>query len=289
MASFQLSVISDEISPDFGHACEIAASKFGMQWIELRTLWDKNVVALDSNEIGDAVRLVKKNGLQVTGIAGPLFKVDWPGTPVSAANEQRDHFNALFTFDQQGEVLERSLALAKTFGANKVRCFDFWRLAEQAPFRPGINETLMAAAVKAGQNGITLVLENEHACNTATGAEAARVLDEVRSPFFKLNWDPGNAAMAGETPFPDGYDLLPKDRIGLCHCKDVSASGSKREWAAVGTGLIDWPAQFAALRRDGYRGIISLETHWRGAGPAEACTIQSWEGMKTALRKAGAL
>jgi hypothetical protein len=27
-----------------------------------------------------------------------------------------------------------------------------------------------------------------------------------------LNWDPGNAAMAGETPYPSGYDLLPKDR-----------------------------------------------------------------------------
>jgi sugar phosphate isomerase/epimerase len=289
MMPFQLSVISDEISQDFGHACEIAVNKFDMHWIELRTLWDKNVVALDSSEIAEATRLVKKNGLRVTGIAGPLFKVNWPGAPVSAANEQRDQFNAAFTFDQQEEVLERSTALAKTFGANKVRCFDFWRLDDQVPYRQSMNAVLLAAAEKTGQNGITLVLENEHACNTATGAEAAKVLDEVRSPSFKLNWDPGNAAMAGEIPFPNGYHALPKDRIGLCHCKDVSANGSVREWAAVGTGLIDWPAQFAALQRHGYRGIISLETHWRGAGSAEASSIQSWEGMKTALQKAEAM
>jgi hypothetical protein len=36
-----------------------------------------------------------------------------------------------------------------------------------------------------------------------------------------LNWDPCNAAELGEKPFPDGYDLLPKDRIGHCHCKDA--------------------------------------------------------------------
>jgi sugar phosphate isomerase/epimerase len=27
---------------------------------------------------------------------------------------------------------------------------------------------------------------------------------------------------------------------------------------------IDWKGQIAALKRDGYDGAISLETHWRG-------------------------
>jgi sugar phosphate isomerase/epimerase len=27
---------------------------------------------------------------------------------------------------------------------------------------------------------------------------------------------------------------------------------------------IDWRGQIAALKRDGYTGAISLETHWRG-------------------------
>jgi sugar phosphate isomerase/epimerase len=94
--------------------------------------------------------------------------------------------------------------------------------------------------------------------------------------------------MAGEIPFPDGYDLLTKDRISLCHCKDVAANGYMREWAQVGKGIIDWVGQFAALKRDGYRGVISLETHWRGAGSPEASSIQCWEAMKTALQKAGA-
>jgi L-ribulose-5-phosphate 3-epimerase len=286
---FHISVINDEISQDFGHACEIAAKQFGMGWIELRSMWNKNVVALDSKEIAEAVGLVKQNNLRVTDIASPLFKVDWPGAPESKFSEKRDQFNATFTYSQQDEVLERSIALAKTFATDRVRCFDFWRLEDQRPYRQAMNETLQKAAEKCGKHGLTLVLENEHACNTATGAEAVKVLSGVPSRFFMLNWDPGNAAMRGETPYPDAYNLLPKDRIGHCHCKDVAKKGDEYEWAAVGRGFIDWAGQFAALKRDGYHHAISLETHWRGAGTPEASSVQSWAGMKEALQKAGAL
>ena len=152
-----------------------------------------------------------------------------------------------------------------------------------------MNEDLNNAAEKVGKHGLILVLENEFACNTATGTESAKALAGVPSRFFKLNWDPGNAAMRGETPFPDGYALLPKERIGHCHCKDIQRKGTGFEWAAMGQGLIDWVGQFKALKRDGYHHAVSLETHWRGAGTPEASSIQSWAGMKEALRKAGAL
>ena len=89
-----------------------------------------------------------------------------------------------------------------------------------------------------------------------------------------LNWDPGNAAERGEKPFPDGYNLLPKQRIGHCHCKDAvkKSDGSGYEWAAMGRGIIDWVGQFKALQRDGYHFAVSLETHWRGAGTPEEST-----------------
>ena len=37
---FRVSVINDEISQDFGHACEVASREFGMGWIELRGRWN---------------------------------------------------------------------------------------------------------------------------------------------------------------------------------------------------------------------------------------------------------
>ena len=38
----------------------------------------------------------------------------------------------------------------------------------------------------------------------------------------------------------------------------------KPTWGPIGEMDIDWKGQIAALERDGYRGSISLETHWRG-------------------------
>ncbi len=286
---FKISVITDEISQDFGHACEVASQQFGMGWVEIRSLWDKNIVNLDAKEIAEAGAILKRNNLRVTDIASPLFKVDWPGAPKSKFSPEHDQFNANFTYDQQGEVLDRSIELTKKFSTDRIRCFDFWRLDDQAPYRNAINDTLQNAAEKAGKSGLILILENEFACNTATGAEAAKTLAGVPSRQFMLNWDPGNAAKLGEKPYPDAYNLLPKDRIGHCHCKDVVKAEKGYDWAAMGKGIIDWPGQFAALKRDGYRHTVSLETHWRGAGTPEASSIQSWAGMKEALQKAGAL
>jgi len=286
---FKIAVINDEISQDFGHACEVASQQFGMEWMELRSMWNKNVANLDANEIAEANRILKKNNLRVTDIASPLFKVDWPGAPKSKFSPKHDQFNANFTYEQQGEVLDRAIALAKAFSTDRIRCFDFWRLDDQAPYRQEINAKLQQAAEKLGKIGLILILENEAACNTGTGAEAAKVLSGVPSRSFMLNWDPGNAATLGEKPYPDGYNLLPKDRIGHCHCKDAVKTATGYDWAAIGKGMIDWAGQFAALKHDGYHHVVSLETHWRGAGTPEASSTQSWAGMKAALQKAEAL
>jgi L-ribulose-5-phosphate 3-epimerase len=287
---FRVAVINDEIGQDFGHVCEIVSREFGMEWIELRGMWNKNILKLDSKEVGEARKILEKYKLRVTDIASPLFKVDWPGAPQSKFSPKRDQFNADFTFDQQGEVLERSIELAKAFQTDRVRCFDFWRLDDQAPYREAINAKLQEAANTAQKKGIILLLENEPSCNTATAAESAKVLAAVNSPALMLNWDPGNAAEHDEIPYPDGYNLLPKNRIGHCHCKDAKKKpDGKWGWAPMGGGTIDWPGQFAALKRDGYHFAVSLETHWRGAGTPEESTRQSWAGMKEDLRKATAL
>src|SRR3954454_2251200 len=131
---FRVAVINDEISQDFGHVCEIASREFGMGWIELRSMWKKNIVSLDEKEVAEARRIIEKNQLKVTDIASPLFKVDWPGAPKSKFSEAKS-FSAAFDWKQQDEVLERAIAMAKAFNTERVRCFDFWRLEEQTPFR----------------------------------------------------------------------------------------------------------------------------------------------------------
>jgi len=287
---FRLSVITDEITQDFGHALEIASKEFGLNYVELRGLWKKNIINLDEKETGEVRRLLQKFDLRVTDIASPLFKTDWPGAPTSKYSPKTPQFGADYSFAQQGEVLERSVAIAKALGTDRVRCFDFWRLDDPKPFREAMDSKLRDTAAQVASKNITLLLENEFACNTATGAEAARTLQAVQSPNFKLNWDPGNAAYRGEIAFPDGFAKIPKERMGHMHCKDVvrKADGTF-EWAAMARGIIDYLGQFRALVQAGYSGTMSLETHWRGAGTEEESSRQSMAGMKELLGKAGAL
>lgn len=287
MTYFKLSVITDEVTQDFGRAVEVAAKEFGLGYVELRELWGKNLMKLDAKEVGEARRLLERSRLRVSSIASPVFKVDWPGAPASRFSPKGDQFGADFTFNQQTELLDRALELTRAFNTDRIRIFDFWRLEDQKPYRAAIDRKLIEAAERAGKRGVTLLLENEQSCNTATGAEAARTLSVVRSSNFMLNWDPGNAAARGETPFPDGYALLPKNRIGYMHCKDVVREpDGKTEWAAMGRGIVDYVGQFRALKKDGYKGVLSLETHWRGGGTPEECSRVSMAGMKDLLRRA---
>ena len=244
-----------------------------------------------TNDIGEARKILEKYSLRVTDIASPLFKTDWPGAPRSTFSPKNDSFGANFDFQQQDEVLDKSIALAKQFRTDRVRGFDFWRLDDQEPYREAINAKLAQAAEACGKQGLVLLLENEFECNTATGREAVKTLAAVKARISCLTGTQVMPWQRGETDLPAAYDLLPKERIGHCHCKNaIRTDGGKGfSWKPVGTGLIDWTAQFRALKQAGYRYAVSLETHWRGAGSPEASSKASWEGMKQALEKAGAL
>ena len=194
-------------------------------------------------------RFSSEHKLRVTDIASPLFKTDWPGAPRSSQSETRDQFHADFDASAQDKLLERCISLCKSFNTDRIRCFDYWRLDDQKPYRAAINAKLQQAAERCAKDNVVLLLENEMSCNTATGEEAAAVLKAIPNQNFMLNWDPGNAAAIGSTPYPTGYELLPKERVGHCHCKDVvSKPDHKYDWAPVGGGIVDWVGQLQALR-----------------------------------------
>ena len=125
---FKLSVITDEISQDFGHAAEIAAQEFGLGYIEIRTLWKKNIVNLDDKELAEVRRIVDKHQLKVTDIGSPLFKIAWPGAPKSKYDEGTQ-YGASFTFEKQDEVLDRAMAAGKGRERCGRTCHGFSRLA----------------------------------------------------------------------------------------------------------------------------------------------------------------
>jgi sugar phosphate isomerase/epimerase len=55
-------------------------------------------------------------------------------------------------------------------------------------------------------------------------------------------------------------------RIVHVHAKDCRMEGHRPVWGPLGEQDVDWKGQIRALKEDGYKGYISLETHWPGPG-----------------------
>jgi hypothetical protein len=125
---FRLAVINDEITQDFEKACQVVSGEFGLHWMELRSMWNKNLTELEPRQIDAARKILDEHQLQVTDIASPLFKTDWPGAPRSSQSEKRDQFHADFDAAAQDKLLERCISLAHFFNTDRIRCFDYWRL-----------------------------------------------------------------------------------------------------------------------------------------------------------------
>ncbi|MEN6371086.1 MAG: sugar phosphate isomerase/epimerase family protein [Armatimonadota bacterium] len=264
----KLSVITDEISMDFAHALDVMR-KYNANGAELRSLWGKSVVDMDDDDINEALAILHDKGAVVSCIASPLYKCDLhTDVTVESGNthQARARVNA-----EQLALLDHCIKLADKFDTRLVRVFSFWKKGELTPeIEDQIAEELSQAAEVAKREGITLVLENEHACYLGSGKDTARMLKRIDSPSLRAIWDPGNAYCTGEIPFPDGYNAI-KDFVAHVHLKDATGADEKSyRFIAIGDGEIDFPGQLAALKNDGYTGWLSLETHFSLNGDGEA-------------------
>jgi sugar phosphate isomerase/epimerase len=260
---FRLAAITDEFSPDIDAATR-SMQEIGMTGAELRMLFGKNIIDLADEEIAAARRICSARGQEIVSIASPLLKCVLPGAPEVDARFQQDVFAARYGFDDQPRLTRRAFQIAHLAGARIVRVFSYWRSVDPDACFDRVCEALESLALQAAAEDLIIGLENEHACNLATAAESARALARVRHPHLKLVWDPANAFVSGEVPYPGGYSLLPLDRIAHVHVKDCFVEGHKPIWGAVGEMGVDWRGQIAALHSGGYRGWLSLETHWPG-------------------------
>ena len=265
MQHFPIAAITDEFATNDLEVALRAMAEIGMTGAELRVVGGRNIIELSDEEIALTRAQVEQHGMRVLSIASPLLKCVLPGGPPLDERFQQDVFGSAYTFEDQPRLTRRALEIAEQSGAGIIRVFSYWRTVDPQREYDRIAAALRDLADQALERGLIIGLENEHACNVGTGAEAARMLAAVDHLALKLIWDPANAFVLGETPYPSGYGTLPADRIVHVHAKDCVMAGLKPEWGPLGEMGVDWKGQVAALVRDGYQGAVSLETHWRGA------------------------
>jgi sugar phosphate isomerase/epimerase len=263
MQRFRTGAITDEFSSDLTVAAE-AMHRLGMKGAELRVVGGKNIMDLDDAELAQAVDILKRNQLETISIASPLLKCTLPDAPEVDSRFQQDSFNAKHTFEDQAKLADRAFEIAKRTGAKIVRVFSYWRVVQPEAVFERVVDALQELSDKAGKHGLIIGIENEHACNIATAQETARVLAAIDHDNLMVVWDPANAYVSGEKPFPSGYHLLETKRIAHVHAKDCTLEGHKPVWCPLGEGDVDWEGQVDALADDDYKGYIHLETHWAG-------------------------
>jgi sugar phosphate isomerase/epimerase len=261
---FELGAVTDEFSPDSLDRALAAMADLGMTFAELRVVDGKNIVDHTDAELDEVRAKIEARGMRVLSIASPVLKCTLPDAPPLAPHLQQDMFSSAFGFDDQPRLARRAFEIAERTGAQIVRVFSYWRTVDPAACLDRVASALHELADEAEARGLVVGIENEHACNIATGSETASLLAAVDHAALYVIWDPANALVAGETPYPDGYHRIPLSRIVHVHAKDCTVTNHVPTFGPLGEMGIDWRGQLAALASGGYRRTISLETHWKG-------------------------
>ena len=153
--------------------------------------------------------------------------------------------------------------------------------------------------------GVVLTLENHYKDGTWSYPEFAqsrerflRILEEVRSPWLRVQYDPSNAVVAAIDP----YELLDRvvDRVATVHASDRFLEGGSVEQlqeldadpqhgyapllrhGVIGDGLNDYDRIFTTLASHGFDGWISIED---GAGETEQIGMENLGRSVTFLRE----
>ncbi|HEX6506798.1 MAG TPA: sugar phosphate isomerase/epimerase family protein [Chloroflexota bacterium] len=245
----RLSAFADEIAPELDEQVAMLDTE-GIRWVELRSMWDTNVLDLTDDEIAQIKSRFDAEGIGLSAIGSPLGKV-----PVDVPLED------------ELRRLDRAIELAGLFGTPLIRIFSFYPPAgapETIPsaYRDGVLERLREMAARARASGITLVHENDTDLYGDTKERCLDVLQSVDSPALQQAFDPANFIVSGDVPYPDAYDAL-HPWVRHVHVKDARPD---RTVVIVGEGVGRWPELLQRLRSDGYAGFFTLEPHLAQAG-----------------------
>ncbi len=128
-----------------------------------------------------------------------------------------------------------------------------------------IQYTLTKVLQVAERHGVYIGIE-PHQSISKTTAGLLRIATIVDSPWLSVNYDTGNAYLAGEDPYQGLRDVM--DLLVHVHAKDIAIEHADAErgkvtgtpvGCACGDGVIDWSRVVRILQEGGFNGVLSVE------------------------------
>jgi sugar phosphate isomerase/epimerase len=239
---WQLSGFIDEISSDLGEQLDLVKA-LGLTSVELRSVWDTNLLDLDAAQLQRVRRELATAGVQVSSIGSPIGKI-----PITDDNEP--HL----------ERMRHALDVAQFFDAPFIRVFSYFMPAGDSPddYRDEVISRMRALATIAEDSGVTLIHENEKEIFGDIPRRCLDIVESVASPALALTWDNANFVQCGVRPFTDGYALL-APHVAYLQVKDARFADGTVVPAGEGDG--EFRETVRAFHADGFDGFVSLEPH----------------------------
>lgn len=285
----KISIVADELSNDPETAFELGL-EWGVDLFELRGVFDRRVPRIEPHLRRRVIRAVRDFGVSVTAVSPGLFKIPFPAPEPSRSNLgwMNKDFDLAWSdahrllADHIDRLLPETIDFAGEVGAPMIIVFSFARGGSRSGNYPqALVEALARAGDAAGRAGLTLAVETEESHWANTGARTAALVDAIGQPNVGINWDPANALIDGDVPYPDGYSAV-RPHLKNVHFKDVEIDADGG-WRIVENGGVDWAGQIAALVQDGYDGAIAIEPH---LSPSITSCRRSLERLRTLISDA---
>ena len=263
----KLGVITDGISTDLEYALKVM-NETGIEYAELQFVWDKEIGDQTEEEIQRIKNLVAQYNVKVPCITRHNFV----GLPVMMTEPEDEAYQKHFA------GLKRCIHIAKELGIDLVRVMSCRKEmiifgsngAEKWVASTGAWEKLlklMEAPVKLAEDeGITLAVETGNNAMVTSGWLGKKLIEDLGTEHLKIIWDIPNTLYCTEIPYPDAYEEI-RNYIAHIHIKDCQANISRAtvRFCPLGEGdMAPYLEDIAsALRKDGYQGVVSLESVYR--------------------------
>ena len=272
----KLGVICDGISRDLPHAVDVMDA-FGLDYAELQFVGDREVGDHSVQEIREMDALLRARGKPVSCLSRHIF------AGMTSANRPGDDLHRTHM-----DALKRVIDMAHVMGSPLVRIMtqkkeqilwghngaEKWNVAHGAwdSMLPLIGPAVDLARAE----DVTLVVETGNGTMVNSNYTARKlIVDLDAKDVLRVLWDPANNCWCHERAFPDGYETVRDGYLGHVHIKDVVVDTPRATLTVKRMGEGQLAEQFrpmaAALRADGYDGVISFESVYHpGNGDFEA-------------------
>ncbi len=250
-----ISAFADEVGADPQVQMDVL-TEAGIDAIELRGVWDTNVLKLTDDQCTELKKQLADRGFRIACIASPIGKVrldeDWQA-----------HFDAY----------RRAVELAEFFDSRYIRIFSFYAPPgkDVGDYRSQVLDRLSQQIDYLADRDITLVLENEKDLFGAYPERCVYLLSAIASQKLVGAFDPANFVNMDVQDIYRTCWLPLRPYTGYFHIKDFKYGHVERAVpAGEGDGQI--PEILADAASDGYDGWLALEPH---LGKAEHSTGQT--------------